>query len=187
LQKTGEISDIIQDGNSFYIVTVEGVTPARQLELAEVADKISTLLVQEKASKLAADAAAKSLDKIREAMASGKSFSEAAKEAGIKTQALTGVVPADPKGSKEIQYLASTTLSLKEGELGNLQGAPWGSFAPYLQKRAPLTEAQWNEHRSTISKTLLSNEQSMLFMEWLRASRGAAQIKMLAGASKGGG
>ncbi len=187
LQKTGEVSDIIQDGNSFYIVTVDGATPARQLELAEVADKISTLLVQEKASKLAADAATKSLDKIRAAMTSGKTFSEAAKEAGIKTQALTGVVPADPKGSKEIQYLASATLSLKEGELGSLQGAPWGTFAAYLEKRVPLTDSQWKEHRSTISKTLLSNERSMLFMEWLRASRGAAQIKMLAGASKGGG
>ena len=38
LQKTGEVSDIVQDGSAFYIVTVTGINPIRQLELADVAE-----------------------------------------------------------------------------------------------------------------------------------------------------
>jgi hypothetical protein len=187
LQKTGKLSEIIQDGNSFYALMVDGVAPARQLEFTEVADKIGSLISQQKAASIASDAATKSLDKIRAAMVAGKSFSVAAKEAGVKTQVLSGVVPADEKNSAETRALVSATLSLKAGELGSLQGAPWGNFAIYLEKRAPLSDALWKEHQPIISKTLLSNEQSMLFLEWLRAARVGAQVKMLPGAAKGGG
>jgi hypothetical protein len=179
LQKTGEISDIIQDGNSFYIVTVEGVTPSHLLQLAEVSERITKLLKEEKATKALAESASKAVEKIRAAMTAGKSFAEAVKEAGVKTQQITGVTPSDTKASQEQQGLASATLGLKEGELGPLQPAPWGAFAAYLEKRAPLTDAQWNEHRTALAKTLLTNEQELIFQEWLRASRGTAQIKML--------
>jgi hypothetical protein len=179
LQKKGELSEIIQDGKSFYIVTVEGVTPAHQLELAEVSDRIIKLLKDEKAAKALADSANKSMEQIRAALAAGKPFADAVKQAGVKTQQITSVTPSDTKAGQEQQSLAAATLSLKEGELGTLQGAPWGAFAAYLEKRTPLTDAQWKEHQETLSKTLLSNERELLFFEWLRTSRGAAQIKML--------
>ena len=179
LQKTGEISEIIQDGNSFYVVTVEGVTPVHQLELAEVSDKIIKLLKEEKAAKVLADSANKSMEQIRAALAAGKPFADAVRQAGVKTQQITSVTPSDAKAGQELQSLAAATLSLKDGELGTLQGAPWGAFAAYLEKRAPLTDSQWKEHQQTLSKTILSNERELLFFEWLRTSRGAAQIKML--------
>lgn len=179
LQKKGELSEIIQDGNSFYIVTVEGVTPAHQLELAEVSDRIVNLLKDEKAAKALADSANKSVEQIRAALAAGKPFADAVKQAGVKTQQISSVTPSDAKAGQEQQSLAAATLGLKEGELGALQGAPWGAFAAYLEKRVPLTDAQWNEHRETLTKSLLTNERELLFFEWLRTSRGAAQIKML--------
>ena len=179
LQKTGDLSDIIQDGNSFYIVTVEGVTPSHLLQLAEVSERITRILKEEKATKALADSAAKAVEKIRAAMAAGKPFAEAVREAGVRTQQITAVTPSDTKAPQEQQALASSTLGLKEGELGPLQPAPWGAFAAYLEKRAPLTEAQWKEHQASLSKTLLSNEQELLFLEWLRTSRGAAQIRMM--------
>jgi len=179
LQKTGELSDIIQDGDSFFIVSVVGVTPVHQLELAEVSEKIAALLKQEKAMKLLSDSASKSLDKIRADVAAGKSFVDAAKAADVKTMPLAGVIPSDQKNTPEQQTLASATLGLKDGQLGSLQPAPWGAFAVYLEKRAPLTDAQWKEHQATLSKTILSNEQDLLYTEWLRSARSAAQIKML--------
>jgi hypothetical protein len=179
LQKAGEISDIIQEGNSFYIVTVEGVSPARQLALAEVSERLTKLLKQEKAEKILADSANKAVEQIRATLASGKSFADAAKQAGVKTQQITGITPSDTKATQEQQALASATLSLKEGELGALQAAPWGAFAAYLEKRAPLTDAQWKQHNAALSKTLLSNERELLFLEWLRTARGTAKIRMM--------
>ena len=179
LQKTGELSDIIQDGNSFYVISIDGITPSHQLELAEVSEKITTLMKQQKATKLLAEAASKSLDKIRADMTAGKSFAEASKVAGVKLMPLQGVTPSDQKISQEQQALASATLGLKDGELGSLQPAPWGAFAVYLEKRTPLTDTQWKEHQGALSKTILSNEQDLLFVDWLRSSRASAQIKML--------
>lgn len=179
LQKTGELSDIIQDGDSFYVISVDGVNPVRQLELAEVSEKIITRLKEEKAVKLLADSATKSLNQIRSDMAAGKSFADAAKAAGVKTTALAGVIPSDQKNSQEQQALASATIGLKDGQLGSLQPAPWGAFAMYLEKRTPLTDAQWKEHQSALSKTILSNEQDLLYLDWLRSARVSAQIKML--------
>jgi peptidyl-prolyl cis-trans isomerase D len=186
LQKSGEVSDIIQDGDSFYILTVDGITPARQLALSEVAEKIATHLKAEKASKLSIEAAYKSLNQIRAALNAGKSFADAAKAAGVQTQTLAGIAPSDTKNSEEQRALAASTLSLKDGELGQLQPAPWGAFAIYLDKRTPLTEAQWKEHQPELSKRLLGNNQTLIFKEWLNQSRGAAGIKML-GAQRGGG
>ncbi len=187
LQKTGEVSDLIQDGNSFYLVTVEGSSPARQLALAEVTEKITDLLKRQKAAQAAAEAASKSLEQIRTAMSSGKSFTDAAKAAGVKMQQAGPIAPSDPKLSPEQQAAVSSTLGLKEGELGQLQPAPWGAMAVWLQKRDPLTDAQWKEHRDALSKTILGNEQELLFQEWLRASRGAAQLRILGGETRRGG
>jgi hypothetical protein len=186
LQKTGELSDIIQEGNSFYVISVDGVTPAHQLELSEVGEKISSLLKMQKASQAASLAATKAIDQIRASMASGKSFADAVKAAGATTQSFTGIVPSDAKLTPEQQALVSATLSLKEGELGQLSPAPWGAFAPYLVKRGPLTDAQWKEHQGALSSRLMENEQELLFMEWLRTSRGTAQIKMM-GRNNGNG
>jgi len=190
LQKRGELSDIIQDGDSFYVISVDGVTPVHQLELAEVSEKITTLMKQQNATKLLAESAKKSLDKIRADMASGKSFTDAAKAVGLKTTILGGIIPSDQKNPKDQQALAYATLGLKDGQLGSLQPAPWGAFAMYLEKRTPLTDAQWKEHQGALSKTILSNEQDLLYLDWLRSARASAQIKILgrdAGKPQGGG
>ena len=187
LQKIGEISDIIQDGGSFYIVTVDSVSPAHQLELAEVTQRIETHLKSQKSSKAAQEAAEKALSEIHTALNSGKSFADAVKGAGLKEEQLINIVPSDPKNNEEQQALTQATLSLKEGELGQLEPAPWGFFAVYLQKRTPLTDAEWKEYQADISKKLLTKDQDLLFTEWLHTSLGTAQIKMLPGAASTGG
>ncbi len=186
LQRSGEVSDIIQDEDSFYILSIDTITPPHQLEQAAVAEKIATLLKAQKANKLALEAATKSLDQIRAAMKGGKTFDEAAKEAGISTEKLTDISPSDSKNSEEKRAFAAGTLSLQDGELGQLQPAPWGAYALYLAKRTPLTDAQWKEHQEELSQKLLSNDQSLLFKEWLNQSRSSAAIKLL-GKQRGGG
>jgi hypothetical protein len=187
LQKKGDVSELIQDGNTFYLVTVEGSFPARQLALAEVTEKITNLLKRQKATQAAAAAASKSLEQIRAAMASGKSFADAAKAAGVKTQQAGPVNPSDSKLTPEQQAVVSSTLGLKEGELSQLQPAPWGAMAVWLQKREPLTDAQWKEHREALAGTILDNERELLFQEWLRTARGAAQLRILGAENRRGG
>jgi peptidyl-prolyl cis-trans isomerase D len=187
LKGPSEVSDIIQDGDAFIILTLDKVTPARQLELAEVSEKITALLKGEKESKLAVEAATKAMEKIRAAMKEGKGFDAATQAAGVKTETFSSVVPSDSKGTPEKQAFAAATLTLREGALGDLQPAPWGAFAVFLTSRTPLTADQWKEHAPALEKTILSNEKDLLFLEWLRASRAAAQVQVLAGNGRRGG
>ena len=179
LQKSGDVTDIIQDGDSFYIVTVQNIAPPRQLELAEIASKITALLKSQKASKAADEAAQKSLTQIRAALAAGKSFDAAVKNAGLTAEPLKGIVPEDPKNTEEVQEFASATLGLKEGELSPLQDDRSGAFAVYLAQREPLPQDQWKSHSSELSKKLLSSDQDLLFQEWLNQARFVAKIQML--------
>jgi hypothetical protein len=180
MKKSGEISDVVQEGNTFFLFTVETISPSRQLELAEVTEKITAFLKSEKAAKASLEAATKSLQQIRAALSTGKSFADAVKPTGVKTEAINNLSPSEPK-TEEQQTLAGATLPLKERELSQLQPAPWGAFAVYLEKRAALTEAQWKDHQATLSQKLLSNDQELIFREWLQSSRAAAQIKILRG------
>lgn len=181
LKQGGEISDIIQDGSAFYIVTVTGISPARQLALAEISGKLTELLKSQKASKLCSDSASASVEQIRSALTAGKSFAEAARHAGVTPQRFVGVVPSDRKAPEEQQAFAASTLALKEGTLGALQPAPWGNFAVYLETRAPLADAQWKEHGATLSRSILANQQDLLFAEWLHQARALAKVQALGG------
>ena len=185
LQNQGTLSGLIQDGNRFFLVTVEGISPARQLALEEVSEKIKALIGRQKAAKLTEDAAAKSLDQIAAALKAGKSFADAAKAAGVKTQQIGPVDPTDPKQTPEQRAFVAATLGLNEGELGTLQPAPFGVFAVYLQKRDALSESQWKQHGPALEKSILANERGILFQEWLRAGRASSQLKILAGGRRG--
>lgn len=187
LQKQAVLSDLIQDGNTFYLVTVEGNTPARQLSLQEVGDKIGPLLRRQKAAKATAESASKSLEQIRASLKEGKSFTDALKAAGLKSLQIGPATPDDRKQPQEQQAYLSTTLGLKEGELGALQPAPFGAFAVYLVKRDPLTDAQWKQYGPELSKLILGNQRELLFQEWLRVARGSAAIKILGGDSRRAG
>jgi len=187
LQGKGELSDIIQEGDTFYVVSVKGVTASHQLELTEVSERLAGALKREKEAKLCSDFASKTLAKVRTELAAGKSLGEIAKADGIKLIPLAGIIPSSQKNSREEEAYATASLGLKEGELGGLQPAPWGSFAVHLEKRTPLSDELWKEHQASLAKSLLSNDQDLLFMDWLRSSRAAAQIKMIGGRGRGQG
>ncbi len=187
LKAPSEISDIIQDGDTFYILSLDKVTPTRQLELAEVSAKITDYLKGQKEAKLLVAAATKAITAIRAAMTSGKTFDQAVGAQGLKTLSFQGVVPSDAKADSENQAYAASTLTLSEGMLGELQPAPYGAFAVCLTKRAPLSDDQWKEHGATLQQRILGNERDLLFMEWLRSGRAAAQIRMLGGNGRGSG
>lgn len=187
LQKQAFLSELIQDGNSFYLVLVEGNTPARQLSLQEVSDKIAPLLRRQKAAKAMADNAGKSLEQVRAALKEGKTIADALKAAGLKSQQVGPATPDDRKQPQEQQAFLSATLGLKEGELGALQPAPFGAFAIYLVKRDPLTDAQWKQYGHELSELILGNQRDLLFQEWLRSARAGAAIKILGGESRRAG
>lgn len=186
LSKVGDTSEIIQSGSSFYLLTLTQATPSQTLAFSQVEKNVEQLLLEQKAIQTRNEAAAKALQKIRDALAAGKNFSEAVALASCKTELLPSTVSPEKAAlstqlSLQQKAAIAATLPLQNGELSELKQAPWGAFAVYLETRTPLSHQDWEEHRGQIEENFLQQEQELLFFEWIKKARNEAQITMLDG------
>lgn len=177
----GKTSDVIEYGDGLYVAQLAELNPSRPLTLEEASPAIEARLRQVRAGEMLQSSAAAKVQALREAVASGKSFSEAAAAAGLQVEPLDKLAPMSESLTPDQRRFLMPTLSLKDGEVSGFEPAPWGGFAVYLQSRAPLAEADLAERKSEIQQSLLDNERGLLFAEWLRASREAAKISMPGG------
>ena len=178
LAKPGQISDILQAGDAFYIVELVETAPVRPLTLEESRAQIETVIRAQKASQLFAASANSAYNTLAAAVASGKSLKEAAEALKLETAELQAVIPAAESTSRLDQNLAAPTLLLKDGEISKLEQAPWGGFAIQLQCRGPVDEKLYTDRRAELRETMLQGKRDLLFAEWLRVSREAARITM---------
>lgn len=182
LANVGDVSEVIQSGQNFYLISLARVIPSRTLTLAEVDSKIEKILREQKASQAAREAANKFFKAAHEAMTAGKKFPEAIAPLGQKPTVLSGSAAQTPaKFSPEQQQCIMATLPLKEGEMSEVHHASWGDFIVYLQQRMPLSKGDWEAHHSKIEQELSEQERTLLFFEWLRQARANAKITMLDG------
>ena len=178
LPAVGKISDIIDSGDAFYVVELSELNPARPLTLAEATPAIEANLRGTKADQALHSTAAEKIKALRAALGSGKKFAEAVGEAGLVVESLDNIVPMGESLTPEQRRVASSTLSLKGGELSGFEAAPWGGLCVYLQSRAPLADAELAAKRDEIRQSLLENKRGMLFAEWLRICRVDAKIRV---------
>ena len=178
LAKPGQISDILQAGDAFYIVELVETAPVRPLTLEESRAQIETVIRSQKASQLFAASANSAYNALAAAVTSGKSLKEAAEAQKLETAELQAVIPAAESTLRLDQNLAAPTLLLKDGEISKLEQAPWGGFAIQLQSRGPVDEKLYTERRTELRETMLQGKRDLLFAEWLRVCREAARITM---------
>ncbi|HLB33392.1 MAG TPA: SurA N-terminal domain-containing protein [Chthoniobacterales bacterium] len=170
LTNIGDISEVVQVGQSFYVFSLARVAPSHSLEFSQVESQVETLLREEQTELKMQEAANKTVKAIHEAMKAGKSFADAVKGVGMTTELLTGMSPSDAaikKATPQQRAFLNLTLGLKEGELSDVRHIPSGDFALYLQSRAPLSQEDWNTHHSEIEQGLLDQQRQLLFVEWL--------------------
>ncbi len=182
LSKVGDISEVIESGDCFYLISLARITPSRQLTLSEVESTIEKLLKEQKATQAAQEEASKSLAKIHEELGSGKTFVQAQVSLPQKWVIISGSPAATgAKQSAENQEFLAATLPLQEGEVSEICHARSGDFILYLQKRMPLSDTDWNTYHAKIESELLEQERHLLFFEWLRKARAEAKINIIDG------
>jgi len=178
LPAVGKVSDVIQAGDAFYVVELSELNPARPLTLAEATPAIEANLRETKSNQALHSSAEEKIKALRAALASGKKFADAAKDAGLAVESLDNIVPMGDKLTPDQRRVVSATLSLKDGELSGFEAAPWGGLCVFLQSRGPLPDAELAAKREEIRQSLLENKRGMLFAEWLRNSREEAKISV---------
>jgi len=180
----GSASDVIQSGDGFYVAELVELTPSRPLTLAEATPGIEARLRQARTDEFLRATANAKVSALREALAAGTPFAEAAASAGLKPEPLDNLSPMNESLTPDQRRILAPTLSLKDGELSGFEPAPWGGFVVYLQTRGPLADADLQARREEIVSSLLDNKRQLLFAEWMRVSRKEANIN--AGSQQGG-
>ncbi|MBX9742903.1 MAG: SurA N-terminal domain-containing protein [Chthoniobacterales bacterium] len=185
LVNNGDLSEVIQSGSSLYLLRLTRATPSRTLSFSEVEKKVEQLLEKEQAIQEARKVATQRVQKIREALTTGKSFSQAALLVGCKAESLPFLSPEKAASSSQLspwqKEALLATLPLQAGELSELKHTSLGDVVVYLQERTPLAEADWKEHRGAIEENFLQQEQGLLFFEWMRKARANAKITLFDG------
>ena len=126
LTEASPVSDVIQSGDAFFVLKLAKVNPQRPLTIDEVRPLAEKQLGGRKAERLLREKADPILARIREAMAAGKSFTDAATAEGLPIQSFDNV---DPSGdlSPEQQGIAAATLLMEAGQLsGLIPDRGWG-------------------------------------------------------------
>ena len=178
LSEPGKTSDVIQAGDAFYVFELTAVNAPRAMTLEESKPQIEKQLIAQKTAQIFSASTAAAFNAIKSAMAGGKSFEAAVAAQNLKTIEIAAVVPAGESTNSEQQLLTAATLLLKEGEISNLEQAPWGAFAVKLNKRGDVDSKNFSSREAEIRTNMLRNKKDLLFAEWLRASRLEAKISV---------
>ena len=175
LTERSPVSDVIQSGDAFFVLKIAQINPQRPLTIEEARPVAVSRLGSRKAERLLRENAEASLAKIRHAIASGKSFQDAAAEAGLKVRSFSYLVPSDQKLSPEEQEVAAATLLMEPGQLSGMIPVSEGGFAVFLSSREPIDEAGMAK-KPELASRILETKRRLLFMTWLAWARDAAKI-----------
>jgi len=172
-----EIVELGQDG--YAVIEVAEVQAARPLTFEEARTGLRAGLVARKSEALVREAAEKAIAGIREKMAGGASFAEAAKAAKVKTESLKGVTVFDEEATAEQRRVAMAVMEQPAGTLGDFVPGPDGGFAAYVAERSQPDDATLAGQRPRMEQGLLQGKEMLLFAQWLAAAREASGLQVL--------
>jgi len=177
-----KISHALPVGDSAWIVArLDEAEPSRVKTFEEAQDEARALYIEDQAVEAMAEAAESAIEKIRDAMAEGKSFVEAAAAAGREQvhvfENIGNAHQADP--TNEPQGLFEAARIITPGTVADVVTEGDRAFILYVEKRELVKSEDIPQRIDTqIAQTTRANE-STAFIAWLRARTQAADVRQL--------
>jgi len=171
-------SDAFDLGEQYFVVHLQELEPVRPLTLEEATPRIRDTLKREKASNQLANQASEKRTAIQEAMASGQSWEEAAKAAGLEPVEIPPFSRMEPfLDASDSRTIMQESFTMSENEISEFVSTPEGGLLIYLKERLPIDEDAFEEQKPFLESALASGGESMLFREWLRVAREASNFR----------
>lgn len=173
-------SDAVQTENGYSILHLEKVIPARPLTFEEAAAPLKEALKNERAREALAIKSGEISKKIQDAVKAGKSFADAAKEAGLKAESFPEFSLAelgDLMKNPEAPSIIQKSLEMSVGQVSDLVPSAQGGVLVYVEKRIPVDEAKFNKDKAALQERFTTMKQNFAFREWLRIGRDAAKVE----------
>lgn len=186
MQETSEpfskISEAIAVGENQWIVArLDGEEKSRAKTYEEAREEARAQYISEKAAEAMKTAANEAVTKIKTLIGAGKSFAEAAKEAGIpETKAFNAINSSyQPNGANEPQNLFEASRNVDPGAIAEVITEKERAFVLLVTKREILKSADAADRLdSAVSQNTRRNEFNA-FSSWITERVEAAKVEQL--------
>ena len=164
------------EADAYYVLELSGITPATPKTLDEAKAQLTEELITERANEALTLKGAELRKKIADAVAAGKSFADAAKEAGATVEAFPTFSPAErPKADQpDAQEIIGRSSEMGEGELSEFTPTQAGGILIHIDKRLPVEEAGFEKEKTMLATNLEGMKKEAAFQQWLKERRIAA-------------
>ncbi len=167
--------------HQWLVARLDGEEKSRPKTYEEAKDEARAQYIAEKAAEAMKTAAEEAVEKIKTALAAGKSFAEAAKEAGIEeTKAFTKVTSNyRPDPAFEPSNLFEATRNVEPGNLAEIITEADRTFIVHVAKREVVKEADAATRLDAEVKSRASQNETLAFSAWIAARIEAAKVEQL--------
>lgn len=178
LSEKDPTSDALPSGDGYCVLHLEKVTPDRQLTLDEARPEVIEQIKKEKGGVALVTKGNEVRTKIIELMKAGKSFADAAQEAGVKVESFPTFSVAQPVQDKpDARTILAKSVELADGEVSDFVPVENGGLIIHLDKREPIDEAEFKKEEPTLLTQARTQKEFVAFIEWLQARRKLANIE----------
>lgn len=168
-------SDVVTTEGGYYVLQLAGITPAKPMTLDDAKKELTDEIIEERASEALNLKGAELRKKITEAIAAGKTFADAAKEAGATVEAFPTFSQAEPKVDQpDAQEIMGRASELADGELSEFTPTEKGGLLVHIDKRLPVDEAGFDKEKVMIASSLEGMKKEAAFQQWIKERRVAA-------------
>ena len=171
-------SDVVTTEGGYYVLQLAGITPAKPMTLEESKAQLTEELISERANEALSLKGGELHKKIIEAVTAGKSFADAAKEAGAIPEAFPTFSPVEqPKADQpDAREIMGRSFEMNEGELSDFTPTQNGGLLLHIDKRLPVDEAGFAKEKTMIAGSLEDTKRMAALQQWLKERRIAAGL-----------
>ncbi len=177
-----KISEAIAVGeNQWLVARLDGEEPSRPKTFEEARADARAQYISEKATEALKAAAEEAAEKIKASLAEGKSFAEAAKEAGIEeTKSFEAIISTyRPDGATEPQNLFEAARNVDPGGLAEVIVESDRAFIVYVEKREVVKQADAATRLDSEVTARTNENETIAFMSWMNDRIEAANVQQL--------
>jgi peptidyl-prolyl cis-trans isomerase D len=179
LSDADPVSQPVQVEDGFYVLKLVESVASLPRPLAEVRAKVEQNLRIEKASALVLQEGQKAAVQLKEAVAQGTPFRQAAAALKLKVEEAPEFSPGSLRSEVPVlRTLASLTQTLQPGEVSSFMPNAEGGVIAYFAERKPAPRDQAEIYGIQIIERVKNQRRSQLLEEWIKARYRAPGTKV---------
>ena len=170
-------SDVISTPNGYYVLQLSGLAESKPLTFEEAKATLASQLKDDRTKEALSLKTSEIRTKLQTALKSGKSFEDAAKEAGVQPEKIPAFSPMEPPKPEvaDGRLVLGQTFEMNEGQLSGSVDTATGTLLIHLDKRLPVDEQKFETEKKMLAENIGRGKRDAAFELWLKDRCSAAK------------